>query len=64
MNSKNINIEIDETDDIILPNSILGEIIYIKYILLDIIKNPKDLLTKIQNLKRQIYFFQKWMKNK
>lgn len=56
--------DIDEHDDIILPNSIFGEIIYIYYIVKDISSSKKNRKQKWNGLKRQVYFFWRWMKNK
>ena len=59
--SLNISIieDFDEKEDIIIPDTVWGEIIYIKYILTDIIKNPQNIKRKIFELKRQILFFYK-----
>lgn len=54
----------NEDEDIILPNSILGEIIYLKFIITDMIMHPKGFKKKYKLLKRQIRFFRLWMKNK
>ncbi len=54
----------DEDDDIILPNSIFGEIYYIWCITSDMLKTRKNLDKKWMLLKRQIYFFIKWLKVK
>lgn len=54
----------DEDDDIILPNSIIGEIYYIWCIAIDMLKTRKNLAKKWMLLKRQIYFFLKWTKVK
>lgn len=54
----------DEDDDIILPNSIIGEIYYIWCITSDMLKTRKNLDKKWMLLKRQIYFFIKWLKVK
>ena len=64
--SLNISIieDFDEKEDIILPDTVWGEIIYIKFILVDIIKNPQDIKRKIFELKRQILFFIKMMQIK
>ena len=53
----------DETDDIIIPESIWGEVVYIIYILKDIITHSKKRKEKLSALKRQIYFFYCKMKN-
>lgn len=64
--SLNISIieDFDEKEDIIIPDTVWGEIIYIKFILVDIIKNPQDIKRKIFELKRQILFFIKMMQIK
>ncbi len=64
--SLNISIieDFDEKEDIIIPDTVWGEIIYIKYILVDIIKNPQNIKRKIFELKRQILFFIKMMQIK
>ena len=54
----------DEDDDIILPNSIIGEIYYIWCIAIDMLKTRENLGKKWLLLKRQIYFFLKWPKVK
>ena len=54
----------NEQEDIILPNTVWGEIIYIKYILTDIFKNPQNINQKFFELKRQIIFFLKMMQIK
>ena len=60
----NNNINIDETEDIILPNSWWGEIIYVFFCIKDIIKQPKDRRRKFSNLIRQIKIHRRWMKIK
>ncbi len=52
----------DEDDDIILPNSIIGKIYYIWCIAIDMLKTRENLGKKWLLLKRQIYFFFKWIK--
>lgn len=54
----------DETDDIILPNSWWGEIIYIFFCIKDIIKEQKDRQRKFSHLVRQIKIHRRWMKIK
>lgn len=56
--------ELDEDDDIILPDTIWGELVYIKFILADMLKNPESFKDEFIKLKRQIYFFVLWMKNR
>ena len=53
----------DEEEDIILPDTYWGELIYIFYILKDIQKGPNR-KTKFNHLIRQIYFHKRWMKVK
>ena len=57
-------IEIDEDDDIILPDTIWGELVYIYYILKDIRKSKENRQDKLAKLKRQIKFFICWLKVK
>ena len=54
----------DKNDDIILPDNIFLEIIYILIVIKNIIKNPKNRNFEINNLKKQIRFFALWMKIK
>ena len=54
--------DFDENDDVILPDTYWGEIVYIYYILKDIIKNPDDRKRKFDNLLRQIRIHIRWMK--
>jgi hypothetical protein len=56
--------DFDENEDVILPDNIIGEAIYIGFILFDIITNNSNRKAKFLKLKRQIYFFSKWIKNK
>lgn len=49
-------------EDIILPNTIWGEIVYIYYVIKYIIKHPKTRETEWIRLKRQIVFFKRWKK--
>lgn len=56
--------ELDDQDDIILPSSIWGEIYYIKCALYEIYKYPQMKKQKWTELRRQIMFFFRWMKNK
>lgn len=56
--------DFDENEDIILPNSYFGELIYIAFCVLDIIKNKNNRTEKFNNLKRQITLHRKWMKLK
>lgn len=52
----------DEDEDIILPNSIFGEIVYIFYILRDMYQNRKTASKQWFLLKRQIRMFRLWRK--
>ncbi len=56
--------EFDEEDDIVLPDTFWGELVYIKFILIDIFKTPQNRKLKFKHLQRQIGFFWLWMKNK
>lgn len=46
----------NEDEDIILPDTLWGEIIYIKFIILDTIENPQKLKINYIRLARQIRF--------
>jgi len=56
MNTTTINLD----DDIILPTNFLGEIIYLKQMIIHIIKNHKTINVKqeLNSLRRQIKFWQ------
>lgn len=54
----------DSEDDIILPDTILGELYYIYCNLEDIILNRCDRKKEWFKLKRQIKIYIKWRKNK
>lgn len=54
----------NDEDDIILPNSILGEFVYISFVLVDIMSFSQGRGEKFVKLKRQISFFKRWMKNR
>lgn len=54
----------DETEDIILPNSWWGEIIYIFLCIKEIIKQLEDRRKNFSNLVRQIKIHRRWMKIK
>lgn len=64
MRSNNFQNIFDEEDDIILPETFWGEIVYIKFVIIDMIKHQKNLKEKLIRLKRQIYFFLRQMKYK
>ena len=53
-----------EEEDIILPDNIFAEIIYILITLKNIFKKNKNKHLEYDKLKRQIRFFQLWMKIK
>lgn len=52
----------DEDEDVILPNSIFGEIVYIFYILRYMYKNKDKRAKQWFLLKRQIRMFKLWRK--
>ena len=54
----------NETEDIILPNSWCGEIIYIFFCIKDIINQRDHRQEKFSNLVRQIKIHRRWMKIK
>ena len=56
--------DFDENDDVILPDTYWGELVYIFYILKDIIKNPNDRNLKLKTLFRQIKIHKRWMQVK
>lgn len=56
--------DIDEEEDIVVPDSFLGEFIYIKFVIIKIFQNPKNALLLFKQLKRQIAFFLSWKKIK
>ena len=68
MNNDNNDINVlefyDSEDDIILPDTILGELYYIYCNLEDIILNRCDRKKEWFNLKRQIKIYIKWRNNK
>ncbi len=64
MRSNNFQNIFDEEDDIILPETFWEEIVYIKFVIVDMIKHQKNLKEKLIRLKRQIYFFLRQMKYK
>ena len=53
----------NEDDDVILPNSLFGELVYIFYILRDMAKNRENIKKKWKLLKRQMRLFRLWRKN-
>lgn len=59
------NIEnFDEDDDIILPDTLWGEIKLIAFILCRMLKYPDERKKLYIELRRQIAFYFLWMKNK
>lgn len=52
--------KLDEEDDIIIPVTYFGEIIYILFILTDILFNKNDRKKKFNRLKCQIRIFMRW----
>ena len=64
MRSNNFQNIFDEEDDIILPETFWEEIVYIKFVIVDMIKHQKNLKEKLIRLKRQIYVFLRQMKYK
>lgn len=54
----------DEDEDIILPDTIWGEFKLILFITSRMIKFPEERSKLYIELKRQIYFYTLWMKNK
>ena len=55
--------EINEEDDIYLPDNIFGEIKFICFMLWYISKNPKERDTELKNLKRQVGIYKFYLKN-
>jgi hypothetical protein len=53
----------DEDEDIILPDNIFAEILYILYVLFDILKRKGNRNLRLFKLRQQIYFYIKWLKN-
>jgi hypothetical protein len=53
----------DEEEDIILPDNVFAEILYIFCILIDIIKHKENRQNRFFKLRQQIYFYIKWIKN-
>lgn len=56
--------DFDEEDDVILPDTYFGELIYIFYILRDIIQNSDNRKLKFDYLLRQIRIHKRWMQVK
>lgn len=54
----------DENEDLPLPETILGEIRFIWFMIKYIIKNPDERKKEIFNLKRQFTIYIIWLKNK
>ena len=55
--------DFDEQDDIIIPTSVLGELVYIAYIIFYMFKKKEDKKETLKKLRRQIYFFVLYLKN-
>lgn len=63
MSKCNLDFNFDEEDDIILPKSIFGEVYYICYIFMDILKTDKsEREHKWLLLRRQIGLWKLWRK--
>lgn len=54
----------NENEDLPLPETILGEIRFIWFMIKYIIKNPDERKKEIFNLKRQFTIYIIWLKNK
>lgn len=54
----------DENEDIILPDTVWGEVVYIYCILSDMLKRPEKSGSNLTALLRQIRFFIRWKKFK
>ena len=52
----------DKEENIIIPETIFGELVYILYIIRDIVINRKDIKRDLFLHKRQINFFNLWRK--
>lgn len=50
----------DEEEDIIIPETFWGEIVYFYFIFKDMIETRKDIGKKWWLLKRQVAFFKRW----
>ena len=62
--TSNTDYVFDENEDLPLPETILGEIRFIWFMIKYIIKNPKKKKKEIFNLKRQFTIYIIWLKNK
>lgn len=60
----NITYNIDEEDDIYLPDDLLSELKFIFFMLRYIIQHPSKRTKEWNNLQRQIRFYLRWMKIK
>ncbi|MBQ8668902.1 hypothetical protein IJ472_03900 [bacterium] len=60
----NITFNIDEEDDIYLPDDLLSELKFIFFMLRYIIQHPSERTKEWNNLQRQIRFYLRWMKIK
>lgn len=50
----------DEEEYIIVPETFWGELVYIYFILKDMLQTRKDIPNKYRLLKRQFKFFKRW----
>lgn len=50
----------DEYEDIIVPETFWGEIVYLYYIFKDMLVTRKDIKYKFWLLRRQLVFFRRW----
>lgn len=62
--TSNTDYVFDENEDLPLPETILGEIRFIWFMIKYIIKNPDERKKEIFNLKRQFTIYIIWLKNK
>ncbi len=60
----NITFNIDEEDDIYLPDDLLNELKFIFFMLRYIMQHPSERTKEWNNLQRQIRFYLRWMKIK
>ena len=62
--TSNTDYVFDENEDLPRPETILGEIRFIWFMIKYIIKNPDERKKEIFNLKRQFTIYIIWLKNK
>lgn len=60
----NITFNINEEDDIYLPDNLLAELKFIFFMWRYIIQHPTERTKEWKNLQRQIKFYLRWMKIK